>query len=360
MLTAADFLTTARYKLIRIVALTIFGCCSVLIIPTIAFFLWTANTNLLIYLVMLGCSIAGGGATLFLLRQQRLEYAALPLGLTIVVLEIAVAVFFPDVATFAIPFLAVVVLLVGVGSQPRVTLIIGVICTILGMVLAALTPLPMPVSYGFSLGPALLPVRVMALGTLIVLIWLVTNRLLASQNAAIAFASQRLAEAEAARQETERAHHLLEQHSIEQERLLALVTSLETPIMQFADHVFVVPLIGNVDSRRAAALTNHILETVHTARAELIILDIAGVPVVDTTVARILMQTAQAIQLMGARVSISGMNAQAALALAHLGVVLDDLMTTQSPQEAIQHHVTQRHLASGPNRAASAASSLSY
>src|SRR5262245_44167306 len=48
--TAADFLTIARYKLIRIVALTIFGCCSVLIVPTVAFFLWTANTSLLIYL----------------------------------------------------------------------------------------------------------------------------------------------------------------------------------------------------------------------------------------------------------------------------------------------------------------------
>jgi anti-anti-sigma factor len=351
MLTAANLLTTARYNLIRVVALTIFSCCSVLIVPTIGFFLWTANTNLLIYLVMLGCSILGGGTTLLLLRRQRLEYAALPLGATIIVLEIAVAAFFPDMATFAVPFLAVVVLLVSVGSRPRATFVVGVICTLLGMALAAVTPLPMPVAYGFSLGPVFLPVRVMALGTLIVLIWLVTNRLLASQNAAVAFASQRVAEAELARQETERARDLLEQHSREQSRLLELVTSLETPIMQFADHVFVVPLIGSMDSRRAAVLTNHILETVYTARAELIILDIAGVPVVDTAVAGILLQTAQAIRLLGARVCLSGMSAQAAMTLTHLGIVLDGFMMAQSPQEAVEQYVQRRNVPSSPNRA---------
>ncbi len=78
MLTASDFLTIARHKLIRIVALTIFSCCSILLVPTVAFFLWTADISLLIYLAILGCSIAGSGATLLLLRKDKLEYAALP------------------------------------------------------------------------------------------------------------------------------------------------------------------------------------------------------------------------------------------------------------------------------------------
>ncbi len=341
MLTASDFLTTARHRLIRIVALSIFSCCSILLVPTVGFFLWTANISLLIYLVILGCSIAGSGATLLLLRKDKLEYAALPLAGMIVVLEIAVAVFFPDVATFAIPFLAVVVLLVSVSSRPQVIFVVGLVCTLLGMALAAVTPLPMPVAYGFSLGPVLLPVRIMALGTLIVLIWLVANRLLAAQNAAIALADQQATEAQLARQETERAHHALEQHSAEQARLLDLVTSLETPIMQFDDHVFVVPLIGTLDSRRTETLASRILALAYTARAELIILDISGVPVVDTAVASSLVKTAQALQLLGTQVSISGVSAQAAITLTHLGIVLSGLMTAQSPQEAIQHYRPQ-------------------
>jgi rsbT co-antagonist protein RsbR len=111
--------------------------------------------------------------------------------------------------------------------------------------------------------------------------------------------------------------------------------------MQFDDHVFVVPLIGTLDSRRTETLASRILALAYTARAELIILDISGVPVVDTAVASSLVKTAQALQLLGTQVSISGVSAQAAITLTHLGIVLSGLMTAQSPQEAIQHYRPQ-------------------
>lgn len=127
----------------------------------------------------------------------------------------------------------------------------------------------------------------------------------------------------------------LEQRNAEQERLLELISDLETPAIAIADGVLLAPVVGRLDARRAQALTQRLLETVTRQRVRLVILDIAGVSHVDESVARSLIQTAQALQLVGCRVAISGISPAVAATLASLDITLPDVHTCRSPQEAL-------------------------
>jgi rsbT co-antagonist protein RsbR len=158
--------------------------------------------------------------------------------------------------------------------------------------------------------------------------------------------AQRLAEvgarAERALAQTERQARQLEQQArelaqrnTEQQGLLDLVATLETPAVQIADGALLVPITGHLDSRRAEALTTRLLENAHAQRAWLIILDIAGVSVVDTLVAQALVQTAQALRLLGCTVFLSGITADVATTLVHLGIGLEGITPVRTPQEAL-------------------------
>jgi rsbT co-antagonist protein RsbR len=158
--------------------------------------------------------------------------------------------------------------------------------------------------------------------------------------------AQRLAEvgarAERALAQTEQQARQLEQQAqelalrnTEQQGLLDLVATLETPAVQIADGVLLVPITGHLDSRRAEVLTTRLLENAHAQRAWLIILDIAGVSVVDTIVARALMQAAQALRLLGCTVFLSGITAEVATTLVQLGIGLEGITPVRTPQEAL-------------------------
>jgi anti-anti-sigma regulatory factor len=121
----------------------------------------------------------------------------------------------------------------------------------------------------------------------------------------------------------------------EQQRLLDLVATLETPVIQLADGVLFAPLVGHLDSRRTEQLTTRLLEAAHEQRARLIVIDIAGVVMVDTAVARALLQMAQALRLLGCDVTLSGISSNVALTLTQLGIGLEGITTVRSPQEAL-------------------------
>ena len=130
------------------------------------------------------------------------------------------------------------------------------------------------------------------------------------------------------------------QSQIEQQsQLLDLVTQLETPAVRVAEGVLLAPVVGHIDGRRAHALTNYLLDQVGEQRTKLVILDIAGVTTIDTQVARALMNTAQALRLLGCKVCISGISSSVAMSLIHLGVSLEDVQTARSPQEALVDHM---------------------
>jgi len=110
---------------------------------------------------------------------------------------------------------------------------------------------------------------------------------------------------------------------------------LSTPLIPLSDQVVIMPLIGTVDSMRTQLIMETLLEGVATRHASLVILDITGVVVVDTQVARVLVDAAQAVKLLGARVMLTGIGPSIAETLVHLGVDLSGIMTRSDLQSAI-------------------------
>jgi anti-anti-sigma regulatory factor len=159
-------------------------------------------------------------------------------------------------------------------------------------------------------------------------------RIEAERNAAQAEAARAESEARAAAIEQQR-RELAEQNQRQQE-LLELVSQLETPAVRIADGVLLAPLVGGIDSRRAGKITSRLLELVYERRVNLVIIDVAGVPVIDTAVANALTQTVRALRLLGCQVILTGISSQVALTLTHIGIDLRELDVASSPQEALQ------------------------
>jgi anti-anti-sigma regulatory factor len=124
----------------------------------------------------------------------------------------------------------------------------------------------------------------------------------------------------------------------EQRRLLDLVATLEVPIVALASGVLFAPVVGAFDSRRAQALTARLLQAVSDQRAQLVVLDIAGIATVDTAMARALIEAAQAVRLLGCDIIISGIAAATATTLTHLNIGLGNIKTARSPQEALEQY----------------------
>ncbi len=126
-----------------------------------------------------------------------------------------------------------------------------------------------------------------------------------------------------------------------QEETLA---ELSTPLIPLTDDIVVIPLIGNVDSRRAEQVLATLLEGISAHRARLAILDITGVPVVDTHVANGLVSAAQAGRLLGAEVILTGLRPEIAQTLVGMGVSLEGIRTLSSLQASIAYAIRQRML----------------
>ncbi|RZQ60510.1 STAS domain-containing protein [Amycolatopsis suaedae] len=105
------------------------------------------------------------------------------------------------------------------------------------------------------------------------------------------------------------------------------LTELSTPVIKLWDRVLAIPLIGTLDSMRSQAATELLLEEIVTQQARVAILDITGVPTVDTMVAQHLLRTAMAARLMGAECIISGIRPQIAQTMVQLGIDLGEVVT---------------------------------
>jgi anti-anti-sigma regulatory factor len=140
--------------------------------------------------------------------------------------------------------------------------------------------------------------------------------------------------------ERKRAEEMLRQ-SITQEETIraqeAALAELSTPLIPISDQVMVMPLIGAVDSRRAQQVLEALLEGVASSRALVAILDITGVPVVDTQVANALLRAAQAVKLLGAQIVLTGIRPEVAQTLVGLGADLNGIVTCGSLQTGIAY-----------------------
>jgi rsbT co-antagonist protein RsbR len=111
---------------------------------------------------------------------------------------------------------------------------------------------------------------------------------------------------------------------------------LSTPVVKLFDRVLALPLIGTLDSARTQMVMESLLKEIVSNGAEVAILDITGVPTVDTVVAQHLIKTVTAARLMGAECVISGIRPQIAQTIVHLGINLSDVITKATLADALE------------------------
>jgi rsbT co-antagonist protein RsbR len=109
---------------------------------------------------------------------------------------------------------------------------------------------------------------------------------------------------------------------------------LSTPVVRLWDNILALPLIGTLDSARTQIVMQNLLDGIVQTRSDYAIIDITGVPVVDTLVAQHLLKTVAAARLMGAECFISGIRPQIAQTIIHLGVDLSDVTTKATLADA--------------------------
>jgi rsbT co-antagonist protein RsbR len=122
----------------------------------------------------------------------------------------------------------------------------------------------------------------------------------------------------------------------------AALRELSTPLIPIAEGVVAMPLIGSIDSGRAQMVVEELLSGVAKNRASTAIVDITGVPVVDTQVAGALVRAAQAVELLGARVLLTGIRPEVAQTLVGIGVNLGSIITRSTFQDGITFALGQR------------------
>ena len=109
---------------------------------------------------------------------------------------------------------------------------------------------------------------------------------------------------------------------------------LSTPVVKLWDSILALPIIGTLDSARTQVVMETLLEAIVNTNSKVAIIDITGVPTVDTVVAQHLLKTVTAARLMGADCIISGIRPQIAQTIVHLGINLLDITTKATLRDA--------------------------
>ena len=139
---------------------------------------------------------------------------------------------------------------------------------------------------------------------------------------------------------TARKHAEEEQLQIKEQIILLqqqALQELSTPLIPISDRIVVLPLIGPIDTQRAQQILEALLNGITSHQADTAVIDITGVPLVDTQVADALLQAAQAVRLLGAKVVLTGIQPEVAQTLISLNIDTSALITYASLQTAMQH-----------------------
>jgi rsbT co-antagonist protein RsbR len=114
------------------------------------------------------------------------------------------------------------------------------------------------------------------------------------------------------------------------------IRELSTPVLQVRERLLILPIIGILDPQRARQVTEQLLRGIRANRAKVVVIDITGVPAVDSTVANHLVQTVEASRLMGATVIVTGLSSDTAQTLVNIGVDLSKMKTVGDLQGGIE------------------------
>lgn len=133
---------------------------------------------------------------------------------------------------------------------------------------------------------------------------------------------------------------IIEAYSAEYERTIDLqkiaLQELSASLIPVFDKISVMPLVGTIDTERAKLIMENLLEGVVKQRAEVVLLDITGVPVVDTMVAHHIIQAADAVRLIGAKCMLVGIRPEIAQTIVTLGINLHEFTTTSTLRRGMQ------------------------
>jgi rsbT co-antagonist protein RsbR len=128
----------------------------------------------------------------------------------------------------------------------------------------------------------------------------------------------------------------------QQQRLIDTIKQLSAPLLPVHDGILVMALIGHIDSVRSAQIMEALLTGVQQYQADTVIVDITGVPMVDTAIANHLIQAARAVSLLGAQCVLVGVSPEVAQTVVQLGVDLSQLVLRSSLQDGIVYATAQR------------------
>ncbi len=122
---------------------------------------------------------------------------------------------------------------------------------------------------------------------------------------------------------------------------------LSTPVVKLWEGILALPMIGTLDSGRTQIVMEALLQQIVETGSQVVIIDITGVPTVDTLVAQHLLKTVAAARLMGTDCIISGIRPQIAQTIVHLGVDLSDVVTKATLADALALAMQRRGLVVG-------------
>ncbi len=124
------------------------------------------------------------------------------------------------------------------------------------------------------------------------------------------------------------------EETIQQQQCAML--ELSTPILQLRDEALVIPLIGVIDSERASRIVEELLQKIVETQASVIVMDLTGVPIIDTAVANHILKTVRAAKLLGAEAIITGISPANAQTIVTLGIDLSMIHTRSTLREGIK------------------------
>jgi rsbT co-antagonist protein RsbR len=146
--------------------------------------------------------------------------------------------------------------------------------------------------------------------------------------------------------------HTFETYAAAREQIIAdqsmTMLELSTPVVRLWDGIVAVPLVGTLDSARTQLVMEKLLETLVASGADHAVLDITGVPTVDTEVAQHLLKTVNAARLLGAECVICGIRPQVAQTIVSLGIEFGDIATKATLADALAYALSRTGLKVGP------------
>ncbi|MCM3006670.1 STAS domain-containing protein [Priestia koreensis] len=135
-------------------------------------------------------------------------------------------------------------------------------------------------------------------------------------------------------------HEIIEIYSRSLESTIGLqkmaLQELSAPLIPVFDKITVMPLIGTIDTERAKQIMENLLQGVVKHRSEVVLIDITGVPVVDTMVAHHIIQASEAVRLVGTKCLLVGIRPEIAQTIVNLGISLNQLVTKNSLKKGIE------------------------